>query len=231
MSDSWAARLAARTPAEAKDPGGPVLVVSAHPDDEVLAVGAWLAAQSERDLTFVTATDGEASHPSSRTCSPEDLRRLRSKELLVALGELGIGAPAVHRLGIPDGCVAEHRTRLADALGPFIERAAVVLAPYAHDGHPDHDAVGQVAAELCGTDQTLWQMPIWTWAWTEPGSGPWFARARSLPSDPMDRVRKWRAIDAFTTQVRPLSPALEDRPVVSGLLLEHAITAPEVVIV
>ncbi len=231
MSESWGALLAARTPAVAKDPGGPVLVVSAHPDDEVLAVGAWLAGQRERDLVFVTVTDGEASHPDSRTCSPEDLRRLRSKELLVALGELGIRTPTVHRLGLPDGCVAENRTRLADALGPFIERATVVLAPYADDGHPDHDAVGRVAGELCGPDQTLWQMPIWTWAWTEPGSGPWLDRARSLPSDPVDRVRKWRAIDAFTTQVRPLSPALEDAPVVSGLLLDHAVAAPEVVIV
>lgn len=205
-------------------------MVSAHPDDEVLAIGAWLSSQRDRDLTFVTVTDGEASHPDSPTMTADDLRSARPAELTDALHLLGIESPVIHRLGISDGEISSERETLLLALRPFVAAAGLVLGPYRHDGHPDHDAVGSALAELCGRHTTLWEFPIWTWAWTVPGTHPATGSMRCLPGSDDDRVSKRRAVAAFTTQVRPLSDDPADRAVVDGPLLEHAEHAPEVVL-
>lgn len=214
-----------------RDPGGRVLVLSAHPDDEVLAVGAWLACQIGRPVEFVTATDGEASHPESTAVSSEDLREQRPRELLDALGHLGFTAPVVHRLGLPDGGLTAARAELRTALEPVIRAADLVLAPFESDGHPDHDALGEVARELCAAGPVLWRFPIWTWVWTAPADEPWLPSARRLVVAPAARDLKRRALDAFLTQVRPVGLGAGDAAVVDDALLRHATEAPEVVVV
>ncbi|MEJ7636163.1 PIG-L family deacetylase [Aeromicrobium sp.] len=230
MTETWREELQAAGLPAPDDPGGAILVLSAHPDDEVLAVGSWLAAQRRRSLTFVTATDGEASHPRSPSHGRDDLRSLRAAELLEALRRLGIEKPVVHRLGLPDGGLQEHGVELRSALEPFVRAADLVLSPFRLDGHGDHDALGRAAAEACGDDVPLWQFPIWTWAWTTPHEADWLPHARTLWSPASSRERKHDAIDAFNTQVRPLSDHPADRAVVEGALLDHALHAPEVVI-
>ena len=59
MTDLWRGRLESMPIEPPVDPGGRVVVISAHPDDEVLAVGGWLSEQTHREVVFVTATDGE----------------------------------------------------------------------------------------------------------------------------------------------------------------------------
>ena len=82
MTDLWRGRLEGMPIDPPDDPGGRVVVLSAHPDDEVLAVGGWLSEQTGRDVVFVTATDGEASHPGSPTITPEELRARRPGSML-----------------------------------------------------------------------------------------------------------------------------------------------------
>jgi LmbE family N-acetylglucosaminyl deacetylase len=205
-------------------------VLSAHPDDEVLAVGGWLAGQTRRDIVFVTATDGEASHPDSRTVSADDLRGRRPGELVAALELLGIRSPDVRRLRLPDGELMKSADALDEALSDLVDHADLVLAPFEADGHPDHDAVGAAAVRLCGDDTVLWRFPLWTWAWTEPEDQPWIPRLRRLDCTSAARVRKRRAVAAFETQVQPLSDDPADAPVVDGVLLRHALYAPEVVL-
>ncbi|MCK5892793.1 PIG-L family deacetylase [Aeromicrobium sp.] len=231
MTETWSDTLGALPLERPHDPGGRVLVLSAHPDDEVLAVGAWLACQTVRPIEFVTATDGEASHPQSSAVTPDELRDQRPRELLEALGRLGFADPVVHRLGLPDGGLAGTRDALRAALAPRIGAADLVLAPFEHDGHPDHDALGDVAGELCAGGPVLWRFPIWTWVWTEPADEPWLASARRLVTAPAARDLKRRAIDAFVTQIRPVGAAAGDAPIVDEALLRHAYGAPEVVIV
>ncbi|MGA8988095.1 PIG-L deacetylase family protein [Aeromicrobium sp.] len=231
MSDSWSALLEGVPTAAPLDPGGKIVVLSAHPDDEVLAAGGWLSTQTDREVVFVTATDGEASHPGSPTITSDELRARRPLELLDALDRLGFDEPDVRRLSLPDGELDRRRVELRELLRPLIESASLVLAPFAHDGHPDHDALGQVAVEVCPATTTLWQLPIWTWSWTRPADQWWVASIRRLASTSAARERKRQAIDAFATQVRALSPHTADSAVLDERMLAHACDAPEAVIV
>ena len=230
MTSRWRSRLESLPWSPPTDPGGRVLVLSAHPDDEVLAIGGWLAGQVDREVVFVTATDGEASHPDSPTVSPDELRARRPGELVRALEVLGFTDPDVRRLELPDGGLGKASSQLRTSLGSLVDGADLVLAPFAADGHPDHEAVGEAAVELCGDHTPLWQFPIWTWAWTEPADQPWLGRLHRLDCSATGRVRKRRALGAFQTQLEPLSEDPADAAVVSGALLHHALYAPEAVL-
>ncbi|MFD0168038.1 PIG-L deacetylase family protein [Streptomyces decoyicus] len=107
---------------------GRAVVVAAHPDDEVLGFGRSISllAAAGTDLTVVSVTDGERSHPNSRVETPESLARIRAMETRAALAELGAADAEVIRLHAPDTEVARHEDRVASAL-------AEVMA-----GVPDH---------------------------------------------------------------------------------------------
>ncbi|GAA1749327.1 PIG-L family deacetylase [Aeromicrobium alkaliterrae] len=230
MPEDWRTTLTTLPLFPADDPGGRVLVLSAHPDDEVLAVGGWLAGQVDRPVTFVTATDGEASHPDSTAISAEELRARRPGELQDALARLGFEDPTIYRLGLPDGGLTAARDELRALLQPMVGAADLVLAPFEADGHPDHDALGEVAVELCADGPTLWRFPIWTWVWTRPDAQEWLPSARRLAFGADAERRKCAALAAFATQVSPVGDAAADAAIVEEALLRHAIEAPEVVI-
>lgn len=227
----WAATLGSRSRPPAHDPGGRAVVVSAHPDDEVIALGGWLTTQVGRDLTFVVATDGEASHPGSPTTSPEQLRRLRRVELADALAVLGHRRPVVHHLALRDADLPADEPALVAALRPLLADAALVLTPFEEDGHADHDAVGRVVRGTAPASAAVWRYPVWRWAWTAPGDDTaWLDDAVALPSSGAARDLKAAALAQFRTQVEPLSPDPADQAVVTPALLAHALTAPEVVL-
>ncbi|WP_327176435.1 PIG-L family deacetylase [Streptomyces sp. NBC_01335] len=87
----WARWDGWRALADAPRIDGPVVVVAAHPDDEVLGVGGTLArlTAAGAEVHVVTVTDGEASHPGSRRVPPDVLARLRADELGAALDDRG----------------------------------------------------------------------------------------------------------------------------------------------
>lgn len=232
MADAWTAVFDALDGGPPADPGGAVLIVSAHPDDEVLAVGGWIAEQGGRDLRFVTATDGEASHPGSEILTRAELTARRPLELLDALQRLGVGQPNVQRLKLPDGGLGEHRSTLRAALEPSVRRADLVLAPFEADGHPDHDVVGQVCRELCeevDVNTVLWRYPIWTWEWAVPQDQSWLPNLARLEVGETARRRKRHAIAAFRTQVESADGDSTAAIVTPGLM-DHATTAAEVVV-
>ena len=200
-------------PEQLLDEVSDVLVLAAHPDDESLGCGGVVAAAGRAGLPLrvIVATDGERSHPHATAWSADHLRAARRAEAAVATEQLGPAA-TLHLLGLPDGQVAHHEDDLLVAARPFVGPETVVLAPWRSDGHPDHEAVGRVAARL---GARLWEYPLWAWHWGGPDDLPW-ERLRQVPLDVGLVATKRLAIDAHGSQVGALGPGPGDRPLVGA---------------
>jgi hypothetical protein len=183
-----------------------ILAVSPHLDDAVFSVGAWLAAQDD----VVVATVFTASVPDPQgfalACQTDKglgpdvdymaLRRAEDERACAALG-----ARAVH-LGLPE---APHRgydsaealfagvrpgdaPPVAEALGPWLARAHVVLGPAGVGGHADH---------LLVRDALPPGAPLWL---DQPyGLRHGVADGEPLPAG--DREAKVRACAAYASQL------------------------------
>jgi LmbE family N-acetylglucosaminyl deacetylase len=201
-----------------------VVVVAAHPDDESLGAGGLLsrAARSGLKVSVVVATDGEASHPASPTHSADQLRSVRRDELRRAVSHLAPNA-SVERLGFPDGRLPDHEEDLLVSLVELIGdgRRTLLAAPWRHDGHPDHEAAGRVAAAAAArTGAGLLEYPIWFWHWGTPSSAPW-ERLRVLVLDDVDVTAKTGAHALHRSQVEPLSDQPGDEVLLGPDLLQH----------
>jgi LmbE family N-acetylglucosaminyl deacetylase len=208
----WLDALSAAPEWTPRNPG--LVVVSPHPDDEVLAAGglihSWAGAGGP--VTIVSVTDGEAAFPGWK-----GLDLVRREELKGALRKLALTHVSVVRVGLPDGRVAEHGNRLRNALLALLDPSITLIAPYEHDGHPDHDAIGQVCCSLArahGID--LARYPVWTWHHADPrkfAGAPWVKFPLSLEA----RRAKTRALECFASQLNPPG----DAPVVPQHVLSH----------
>jgi LmbE family N-acetylglucosaminyl deacetylase/SAM-dependent methyltransferase len=219
-------------PADAR--GGPLrrlVVLAAHPDDEVLGAGgllAWAGAQPELEVEVVVITDGEASHPGSPTHPPAALGRLRRDECRRGLDRLGDGL-ALHHLAVPDGRVAAAEQSCVDRLTALVGdgRGVLLLAPWRHDGHPDHEAAGRVAAAAAvRTGARLLEYPVWFWHWAQPEEAPWPSMLRwPVAADALDAKR--RAMTEHRSQVAGLSSEPGDEPLLGERFLDHFLAAQE----
>ncbi|MFJ7999713.1 PIG-L deacetylase family protein [Streptomyces sp. NPDC096310] len=226
--DRWNALPLAHVP-----DGGHVVVVAAHPDDEVLGFGGTMALLTARgvELTVVSVTDGERSHPRSRIATPAILARRRPRELRAALAELGAGRARIIRLGLPDTEVARHEERIAATLVPLVREAALVAAPWTGDVHSDHEAAGRAAlsaSRQAGVPCPLYPVWMWHWAYPDDPRVPWEAAAR-IPLPPRIQALKKAAVDRFATQIRPLGPGPDEAAVLPPEEIAHHLRAMEVV--
>ncbi|MFC6600286.1 PIG-L family deacetylase [Kitasatospora paranensis] len=201
-----------------------MLVVAAHPDDEVLGFGGTLAvlAAARIRLRLVSVTDGEASHPRSATATARHLAAVRTRELHHALGRLGADAQHV-TLGLPDGRVDHHERDLTHSLTELLDTCDLCVAPFHCDLHPDHEAAGR-AALAAGTARgvPVWEYPVWAWHWAAPGDPrlPWHRAAR-IPLPPSAVARKNEALECFRSQIRPLGEDPGDEAILPPAELDH----------
>ena len=125
---------------------GPVLVLAAHPDDEVIAAGgmlAWHRSVGHR-VVVLHLTDGARGDPDARFDGIGDLRRAEGRDALARLGvdELRHG-------GFEDGALPERRDAVVALLRQtFAEvRPGTIYSFFFAEGHRDHRALAWATAE------------------------------------------------------------------------------------
>ena len=132
-----------------EDLNPPVVVIAAHPDDEVIACGGILAWHRDQGhpVTVVHMTDGAQSDPDGRF---GDIRAVRRREGRAALACLGV--EDVRSLDYPDGELPEH----LDSVAASVEQLVVELQPrtlysfFFTEAHRDHRAVSHAVARASG---------------------------------------------------------------------------------
>ena len=210
-----------------------LLVVGAHPDDEVLLAGGLLAraAADGHQTAVLSMTRGELGPVSDPALLAErSLADTRVDELHAAGAELGVTHVRCWRRGdgmlqwTPAAALARQLARLIDELEPD------TVISFGEDGlygHPDHIAVGRVARQAviqsrarpalfeavwpmtvtAAVDRTLAQLGLpGSWWGLEPeaiGVGR-EALGGAVSHDVADfAVRKLRALRAHRTQLDP----------------------------
>lgn len=232
-ASTWLSELPVQTPSELLQSARRLVVVSPHPDDEVLACGGLMhaAAAQELPVCIVSVTDGEACYPDQALWPAARLRDARRLELARAVKALGLDATHVSALGLPDGDVITHEAALAAHLSAQLVPGDLVLAPWIHDAHPDHEAVGRAtlaAAEARGCRAL--QYPVWAWHWLDPQARqPTWPSARRIPMDEQARQCKLQALRAFATQTGEVA-GLDCAPILPEIVLQRFQRSFEVVI-
>jgi LmbE family N-acetylglucosaminyl deacetylase len=202
-----------------------IIVVAPHPDDEVFGAGGLLQSVRAQGIPveFVAVTDGEASHPRASRAERDELRHIRQHERAVGLRRLGWEAPVVTRLGLPDGQLERRAADVARRLGEQLRPGDLVLAPWWHDGHPDHDACGRaarIAAANAGA-RVLGYL-VWAWHWCDPHAAdiPWDQCRRFELNRRMAARKRW-ASGAFVSQTQPFGHGMGGAPVLPSPLLRR----------
>jgi LmbE family N-acetylglucosaminyl deacetylase len=181
-------------------PDGPLLIVSPHPDNEVMAAGGliYVWKQWGRKVTILSLTDGEAAYPQWKR-----LGRIRREELKDALQVLAESPASVVRLGIPDGRVAEYTGKVRGAIMSLATSNTTIISPFEEDGHPDHDAAGRICCEMAQAHGlSVARYPIWTWHHADPSTvnrAAW----RRFPLSDRAQAAKADALRCFPSQLAP----------------------------
>ncbi|WP_197273780.1 PIG-L deacetylase family protein [Porphyrobacter sp. AAP60] len=176
-----------------------VVVVLAHPDDELPMAPAIAAlAREGRLVSIIHATPGDAGPGVSGMAKGEDLAATRRAEAQCAGRALGVAE--VVNLGFGDGMLADHvrDSSLVAALADRIGEADTVLTwgPDGGYGHADHRMVSAL------TSQIVQAMP----AGARPGLLYVGIPAGTLP--PVPELADWAVTDpALLTETVPYTPA------------------------
>jgi N-acetylglucosamine malate deacetylase 2 len=132
-----------------------LLVVVAHPDDEVIGAGGRLLRAQGRGVRVVHLTDGAprelADARASGFQTREAYARARAHEARAALALAGVAGTQIAWLGAVDQEASLEMASLARTLAELLARwqpAELLAHPY-EGGHPDHDAAAFVAHAAC----------------------------------------------------------------------------------
>ncbi len=117
---------------------------------------------------------------------------------------LGLTVVRRHRLGLPDGGVAEVEADVVGAISEIVGFAddpsgLCVLAPWSGDGDDDHEAAGRAAEIVTAAYRVRlvrWLDRAWTWAGPDSDEVPW-RRARQIVLSDTVIARKHAASQAF----------------------------------
>lgn len=147
------------------------LILAPHPDDESLGCGGLLAQCARAGISAQVAilTDGRHSHPGSLAFPPSHLAAVRRQEASEALTILGLPLSNLFWIGAEDtrlpGSGAEAQAIVASLAEICTQtKCGLILSPWRHDPHCDHEAAAELAvmlAERMGLP--LASYPVWGW--------------------------------------------------------------------
>lgn len=183
-----------------------VCIFAPHPDDEILGCGGMLQqlAENGNPILLVHVTNGTQSHPDSKIYPPHTLDVIRPQESIAALEVLGIkDQVTIVSLALTDGDVFAEQDQFNEKLAAVIQPDDILITPFTRDGHPDHEATGQVVAAFAKQHSlACYQVLIWAWHWAKPADKriPWHSAVR-LDLSAEQLARKAQAIDCFASQI------------------------------
>lgn len=200
-------------------------VIAPHPDDEVFGAAGLIqqAAMQGLQVTIHIATDGEKCFGTLPTPEETALRSVRRQESIAASHVLGYAEPQFWDCG--DGALSLKQSCLRTRIQQNDTLDTLWLGPWQEDGHPDHNAVGQVLAAL--------QVPaLYYLVWGRLDGAP---RLEGLMSSaypmtfglsPMQWARKHRASQCFKSQFD--GNPFQQRAIITPQHLRHFIAEHEV---
>jgi LmbE family N-acetylglucosaminyl deacetylase len=123
--------------------GQKVLIFSAHPDDETIACGGYIAQSVQRgaEVTIVLVTDG----------NKHGLKDLRYSEFKTATSVLGVPVNNLIFLNYPDGKLAQQsQAELEKIFQNQIDsyHHDIILYPHPSDTHKDHITIGEIVEKI-----------------------------------------------------------------------------------
>jgi len=137
---------------ELMGPSEPILIIAAHPDDEVIGAGALLSRLHCADVLHVT--DGAPREGSfaqkAGFAGRSEYAAERQREAAAALALLGRDTLRVQCLGIPDQEAIINVVSLARRLAELLTDYSFVVTHAYEGGHPDHDATALSVQAACG---------------------------------------------------------------------------------
>ncbi|MQW92588.1 PIG-L family deacetylase [Acinetobacter wanghuae] len=209
-----------------------VCLIAPHPDDEILGCAGLIQQLDALGLEIIlfAVTNGTASHPNSDIYSRHQLNKVRPYESLAALKSLGLQHNIQRiELGIPDGEIYSQKRSLEEKLCSHLKPHDVLITTFEKDGHPDHEACGQVVRQIAQTlSLSYLQVLIWAWHWAKPQDAriPW-DNALKLTLSPEQLERKALATACFESQLMP-DPSTGQAAILSKTTLDRLLQPWEV---
>lgn len=169
-----------------------ILLVFAHPDDESFGTGITIvkyAGMADTEIQLLCATRGEAGKPGDPPiCTPEELPKVRERELLEAARILGI-----HQVDILDYIDKQVDTvplqelvgKITAAINRYQPQVVITFAPHGISGHPDHRRISQATGEavMSLSDSSVRKL----YHVTLPSTAP-FIGVKNIYTDPVEDI-------------------------------------------
>ena len=194
-----------------------VVIVVAHPDDEVIGAGALLG--HLRGATILHVTDGSPRDPADARraglATREEYAAARRRELECALRLAGIAPQRAIQLGFMDQETMLQLPRLCASLAEQLAALApdlILTQPY-EGGHPDHDSTAFAVQRCAGQATPRFEMTSYHARDGALETGVFLPNGEAAfvrPLLPEDAARKKRMLECYRSQ----APVLQDFAVV-----------------